>query len=275
MTLEIVIVSWNARRDLERCLGSLHGAPPAIPHDIVVVDNASTDGSAEMVAQAFPGVRLLRSPENLGFAGGNNLALRQAAADLLLLLNPDTIVPPGAIDRLVGRLLADPGAAAAGPRLVDGNGDPELSFGRLPTPFTEARRKLLSRLYARRLKPAAALVRWMTGAERRVGWVSGACLLVRRGAAEAVGFLDERYRLYWEDVDFCAALRARGWTILFTPSAEITHLRGRSAASAPAQAGRAYRDAHLAFYAKHRPRWLPLVRWYVRLRYHELNAHRD
>jgi GT2 family glycosyltransferase len=267
MTLQIVIVSWNARDDLERCLRSLDEAPPAIPHEIVVVDNASSDGSAEMVAVRFPSVRLLRNADNVGFARANNLALRQGAADLALLLNPDTLVPPGAVDTLVGRLTAHAGAAAAGPRIVDGSGAPELSFGRMPGPLFEARRKALAFLYGRGLVGTDALVRRMTAHEREVDWVSGACLLVRRRCAEAVGLLDERYQLYWEDVDFCAALRARGWTILFTPAASITHLRGRSASSAPAQTSRAYREAHLAFYAKHHPRWLPFLQWYTRVRY--------
>jgi N-acetylglucosaminyl-diphospho-decaprenol L-rhamnosyltransferase len=267
MTLLIVIVSWNGRMDLERSLASLFEAPPVVPHSIVVVDNGSDDGSADMVAGRYPSVQLIRSAENLGFARGNNLALREAESDVILLLNPDTIVPAGAIDALLARLMAHPTAAAAGPRIIDGDGEPELSFGRMPTPLTEARRKLTSRLYEARVPLFPALVRRMTARERTVDWVTGACLLVRRDRAEAVGFLDERFRLYWEDVDFCAALRARGWTILFTPAAQILHLRGRSAASAPAAANRAYRDAQLAFYAKHQPHWVPLLRWYQRVRY--------
>ena len=267
MTLLIVIVSWNARMDLERCLESLVESPPAIPHTIVVVDNASCDESVDMVARRYPSVQLIQSEENLGFARGNNRALRDAQSDLILLLNPDTIVPAGAIDALIGRLVAHPTAAAAGPRIIDGDGEPELSFGRMPTPVAEGRSKLLSRLYAGRVPPIRALVRRMTARERLVDWVTGACLLVWRERAAAVGFLDERYRLYWEDVDFCAALRAKGWTILFTPAAQILHLRGRSAASARGAAAAAYRDAQLAFYAKHQPRWLPLLRWYQRLRY--------
>jgi N-acetylglucosaminyl-diphospho-decaprenol L-rhamnosyltransferase len=268
MTLLIVIVSWNGRMDLERCLSSLAEAPPAVAHSIVVVDNGSDDGSADMVAGRYPAVQLIRSAANLGFARGNNLAMREAESDLILLLNPDTIVPAGAIDVLIGRLIAHPDAAAAGPRIIDADGQPELSFGRMPTPLAEARRKLASWLYAAHVPPFPAVVHRMTARERPVDWVTGACLLVRRDRAEAVGFLDERYRLYWEDVDFCTALRAKGWTILFTPAAQILHLRGRSASSAPAAANRAYRDAQLAFYAKHQPHWLPFLRWYQRVRYH-------
>ena len=265
----IVLISWNARADLERCLHSLIEAPPERPHTIAVVDNASRDGSADMVAQAFPAVRLIRSAENLGFARANNLAIRETPGDPVLLLNPDTIVPPGAIDRLADHLARHADAAAAGPRLVDGGGQPEISFGRLPSPFREGVRKTLSRLHARRVQPFTRWVDRQTRRPQEVDWVSGAALLVRRQAAEQAGLLDEHYQLYWEDIDFCAALRARGWRILFTPDAEITHLRGRSAAAAPAAAvRRAYRSAQLRFYAKHRPLWVRPLRLYQRLRYH-------
>lgn len=266
--LLIVIVSWNARADLERCLRSLADPPPATPHTIAVVDNASADGSADLVAERFPAVRLIRSDENLGFARANNLAIRQLPGDPILLLNPDTIVPPGAIDRLVEHLASHPDAAAAGPRLVDGDGFPEISFGRLPSPAREAVRKVMTRLHARRVRPVTWWVDRRARRGRAVDWVSGAALIVRRRPAEEAGLLDERFPLYWEDIDFCAGLRARGWQVLFTPAAEITHLRGRSARAAPEAAGRAYRSAQLAFYAKHRPRWLPALRLYQRLRYH-------
>ncbi|HXE80670.1 MAG TPA: glycosyltransferase family 2 protein [Vicinamibacterales bacterium] len=267
--LLIVIVSWNARADLERCLRSLTAAPPARPHTIAVVDNASEDGSAEMVARMFPSIRLIRSGENLGFARANNLAIRGLEGDPILLLNPDTVVPPGAIDELVDYLERHPDAAAVGPRLVDGNRRVEISFGRVPSPLREAVRKVVSALHARRVRVISRWLERRASRPRSVDWVSGAALLLRRAPAEAVGLLDEEYGLYWEDIDLCARLRRRGWRILFTPSAEITHLRGRSAAAAaPAAIRKAYRAAQLTFYERHRPRWVPALRLYQRLRYH-------
>jgi N-acetylglucosaminyl-diphospho-decaprenol L-rhamnosyltransferase len=268
MPLLIVIVSWNARDDLERCLQSLHQTPPGNAHTIAVVDNASADGSADMTSARFPSVRLIRADTNLGFARANNRAIREVPGDPILLLNPDTIVPAGAIDRLMAHLQQHPDAAAVGPRLVDGEGHVEISSGLLPSPRRELVRKALSRLHAQRLQP---FTRWVDRAARqprRVDWVTGAAMLVRREAAEAVGLLDEEYELYWEDIDFCAALRARGWRVLFTPDAEIVHLRGRSASSAPLLADRAYRVSQLRFYRKHRRFWAPAVRLYQRLRYH-------
>ena len=263
--LAIIIVNFNGAGHLERCLHSLHEHPPSTPTEIIVVDNASTDGSAAVV-EAWPGVRLLRLPRNVGFSAGNNAGIRATSAELLLLLNNDTIVPQGAIDRLVSRLDADPAAAIAGPRLVDEHGGVERSFGPMISPLGELRQKVITRLHERGFGPVSAWVRRAARRERYVDWVSGACLLVRRFVAEKVGLLDERFFLYTEDVDFCASVRAAGWKVLFTPAAEIVHLRGRSRATAASASQQAYRRSHLAFYEKHHPRWAPVLRAYLRLK---------
>jgi GT2 family glycosyltransferase len=254
--LSIVIVSFNARGDLERCLESLHATPPAIAHEIVVVDNGSTDGSLE-AARRWPDVRVLALGSNVGFAKGNNAGIRATTGDAILLLNSDTVVPPGALDRLVAELDRDPAVAVVGPRLVDGSGRAELSFGRMIGPINELRQKRLARRKGE--------VEKLTRQRHHPDWVSGACLLVRRADADAVGGLDERFFMYTEDVDFCAAMRARGRRILFAPDVEVVHLRGRSAARAPAQTRAAYRRSQIAFYEKHHPGWAPFLRVYLRI----------
>jgi len=262
-TLSIVIVNYNAQEHLENCLASLTSSPPAVAHDIIVVDNASTDGSVEAVRARWPKVTLIEQPSNVGFAAGNNAGIRASHGMLILLLNNDTIVPAGAIDALVGRLLAHPDAAVAGPRLVDKTGRAELSFGPMISPLNEARQKLTVKLNE------LGVGRWVERATRReryVDWVSGACLLARRTDAEQAGLLDERYFLYTEDVDFCAAIRARGRRVLFTPAAEVVHLRGRSRSTAPQAMNAAYRRSHVAFYDKHHPGWAPLLRLYLRMK---------
>ena len=174
---------------------------------------------------AWPHVQVIEMGRNAGFAAATNAGIRACESDLVLLLNSDTIVPPGSIDRLAGALDDDPAAAAAGPRLVGLDGTVELSFGRMLSPWNEARQRLITLGLARRLGP---VVRWF---ERQVStphhpeWVSGACLLVRRAAGAAAGWLDERFFLYGEDVDLCAALRAAGHRVLFTPASEIIHAR--------------------------------------------------
>ena len=264
MDLSIVLVSYNARADLERCLLSLRVAPPTASHEIVVVDNQSSDGSAECARQA-PGVRVIDAGGNLGFSAANNIGIRATTGAAILLLNSDTIVPPSAIDRL----MADKAASAAtvvGPRLVNGAGQAELSFGRMITPLNEWRQKRLVHGQERGDARARQAIETMTREARSVDWVSGACLLVDRVDAEAVGLLDERYFMYTEDVDFCAAIRARGGRVRFTPAAEVVHLRGRSASSAPGATYEAYRRSHLAFYRKHHPWLAPLLRLYLGIR---------
>ena len=265
MDLSIVIVSFNARADLLRCLQSLHDTPVSRRHEIIVVDNASTDGSAE-VARRWPDVRVIETGENLGFARGNNIGIQASAGTNVLLLNSDTVISAQAIDRLIEALDRHPDVAVVGPRLVDANGRTELSFGRMVGPLNELRQKILMRGHARQRPVITRLVERATRREQFPDWVSGACLLVRRRDAEAVGLLDTRYFMYLEDVDFCAAIRARGRRVLFTPDAEVVHARGRSAQSAPAGTSRAYRRSQLAFYEKHHPAWAPLLRLYLRLR---------
>jgi N-acetylglucosaminyl-diphospho-decaprenol L-rhamnosyltransferase len=275
--LSIIIVSYNARGDLERCLSSLSAAPPRAPHEVIVVDNASSDGSPD--AARASGVRVIDAGSNVGFARANNIGFGASGGASVLLLNSDTVINPGsdahglgAIDQLLLRLSQDADVAVIGPRLVDGDGRAELSFGRMIGPLNEWRQKRLVTGQARRDARISTRVEAMTRREQFVDWVSGACLLVRRADAEAVGLFDERYFMYTEDVDFCAAIRARGRRILFMPSVEVRHLRGRSAASAPGPTERAYVRSRLAFYEKHHPRWAPFLRLLLLLRGTDLTA---
>jgi len=183
-----------------------------------------------------------------------------------LLFTSDSIAKPGAVDVPAARLFSDPAIGAVGPRLVDENGRAELSFGPMISPVAEMRQKAIGALYHAGLGPVVSWVDRVTRREQDVDWVSGACLMVRRADAEAVGLLDERFFLYTEDVDFCAQLRARARRIVFTPAAEVVHRRGRSRASAPAAMNVAYRRSQLAFYEKHHPGWLPVLRAYLRVK---------
>jgi len=264
--LAVIIVSYNTRDDLARTLDSLASAPPATPHQVVVVDNASDDGSPGMVRERYPNVLVIDTGANLGFSAANNIGIRATSGELVLLLNSDTEVPTGAIDRLVRDLRGHPEAAVAGPRLVDARGRPELSIGPMIGPFNELAQKLTGALYERGWDPVRRRVERLLATPREVDWVSGACLLVRRADAEAVGLLDERFFLYTEDVDFCASLRRRGRRVRFVPSVDVRHLRGRSRSRDPAAASAAYRRSQLAFYAKHHPGWHRVLRVYLRLR---------
>jgi GT2 family glycosyltransferase len=262
--LTIVIVSYNVRQELDTCLQSLAGQTAPHHTRIVVVDNASTDGTPQMVRDAWPAVTVIEAGANLGFARANNLGIRATSSEFVLLLNPDTVVRPGAIAALVRGLAEHPEAAAAGPRLVDGSGFPELSFGWAIGPFGELRQKIVGHLYERRVRRIVRMVdRWSRDAGPRE-WVSGACLLARRADLEAVGLLDERYFMYTEDVDLCVALRRRGRLVYYVPHSEVLHLRGRSAGR-NRDTERLRRASQLAYYDKHHPRWVPLLKTYLQV----------
>ncbi len=264
--LAVVIVCHDDRDDLGRCLESLFREPPTISHQVVVVDNASTDGSVEMISQRWPEVLVLENQTNLGFARAVNRGIRATSSELVLLLNPDTLAGGAAIDTLAAGLRAAGAAAAAGPRIKDADGRPEISWWGHLGPLAEWRLRRLRRGYERRTSEAERRVTDLTSLRREVGWLTGACLMVRRQAAVAAGLMDESYFLYFDDVDLCAALRAGGGRILFLPDAEIVHLRGRTVRRQPQAAGHRYRASQLHFYRKHHPAWYPLLRLMLRLR---------
>ena len=266
MRVSVVIVTYNSRSDIDRCLESLRQHGGSAPLEIVVVDNHSTDGTAAAVRERWPSVPVIGVGSNVGFARANNIGVRQTTGELILFLNPDTEVRPGALDRLIAALTARSDAAVAGPRLLDTSGRPELSFGAMMGPLAELRQKVLVQGHDKGWPLVTAHVRRLTGAPRDVDWVSGACLLAWRADAEAAGLFDERYFMYAEEVDLCAAIRARGRAVLFVPEAEVVHVRGRSGAAAPGATAAAYRASHVAFYEKHRPAWAPILRAYLKLR---------
>jgi len=262
----IIIVSFNTRAHLEACLQSIHASNSSVHYEIIVVDNASTDGSVEAVRLNWPSVRVIEMSENLGYARANNIAIRSTNSELILLLNGDTIISEGSIDGLVQELRANPDTAIVGPRLIDASGKNELSFGHMIGPLNEVRQKLLRLTLACNIPLLSNRITRAVIKRHSPDWVSGACLLVRRSDAESAGLLDERFFLYGEDVDFCASVRQLGRRLLFVPEIEVVHYRGRSGATTPAATHTAYRRSQLAFYAKHHPTWLPVLRLYLRLK---------
>lgn len=241
--LSIIIVNWNTRELLAECLRSIADCELRIVDcpiyqstnlpvtEIFVLDNASADGSAAMVRERFPWVRLIENTENVGFARANNQALRLAAGRYLLLLNSDTEVRPGALQALITALEAHPEAGAAGPRVLNPDGSLQNSYGSLPTVLDE----LLGPYWADFLtKPWGWLGRRLSrgraeaDAPRAVDRVSFACTLIRRAALDQVGLLDEGFAFYSEDYDWFKRLKDAGWQALYCPQAEIVHHWGAS-----------------------------------------------
>ena len=226
--VSIVIVSWNTRDLLRDCLASTLGACAALgrPAEVIVVDNASTDGTSEMVRREFPGVQLVENRQNAGFAAANNQGIRLRRGGHVLLLNPDTKVTPDFLRVLVGFLEANPDVGAVGPRLIDRDGAHQVSCAPLPTLGRELWRLLhLDALYRVASYPAS---RWATRTPQDVECIQGACLLIRGAALDEAGLLDERFFVYTEEVDLCRRLRDRGWRLMWVPAAEIVHYGGQS-----------------------------------------------
>jgi len=269
--LSIIIVNWNTRDLLGPCLASLETALAGLPAQTIVVDNGSSDGSAAYVRRGFPWVDLVEAGRNLGFAGGNNLALRRATGAAVLLLNPDTICRPGSLAALHAFLAATPRAAAAGPTLTDADGRPTLSYGNQPA----LRYHLLELLgsHRRRWPPALRRVTFVRIPEpgdpsRKVGYVVGACMMIKAEALRDVGGLDERFFMYFEETDWCARAAAKGWDVYHFAGAEVVHLEGRAAARASDFALAQFQHSYRLFVAKHRgARQVPLFRAVMCLEY--------
>ena len=230
--LEIVIVAYRSRDLLEACLTSLRAHGPRAGHQTFVVDNASGDGTADMVRQRFPEVDLAVLATNSGFSYANNVALRNTNAPFVLLLNPDTEVTPGALDHMIDTLRRRTDVGMAGCRLVRPDGTFDHAAKRsFPTPvsalghFTGLGRRngSGSRLSQYR---ATALGELDIG---EVDAVNGAFMLVRREALEEVGLLDEGYWLYMEDLDWCYAFREAGWKVLYDGRVSVTHVKSGTA----------------------------------------------
>jgi GT2 family glycosyltransferase len=263
-SLAIIIVTYNSSTEIGACLDSLVGHTAPFPTTITVVDNASRDGTAQLVRERWPSVQVIESPDNAGFSRGNNMGIRATSSDFVLLMNPDTVAPPGAIQTLVRGLAGHPDAAIAGARLLSDGGFPELSWGDPIGPWNELKRKTFSLLYERRIRRIVKKVDRLSRQAREVAWVSGACMVIRRADLEAVGLLDERYFMYTEDVDLCVAMAKRGRAVLYVAGAEVLHHRGRSAGRNPAT-DRLYRKSQVAYYEKHLPRWASALRAYLKL----------
>lgn len=224
--LSIVIVSWNARQALRGCLESVIAQDTEPALEVLVIDNASSDGSAEMVDREFPAVQVLRNAVNAGFAKASNQGIRQARGRYVLLLNPDTIVRPCALERMLTYADAHPDIGALGPTLLAENGQIDYRGARqFPTLWSEVLKRL--RL-AHPVFGDNAMMNWDHRTSRDVEVLCGACMLVRREVIETVGLLDEGFFLFGEDVDWCFRIRRAGWRVFYLSQAEVMHLGGKS-----------------------------------------------
>lgn len=248
VAVSVIIVNWNAREFLRACLASLEMQD--VSHEIIVVDNASSDASAEMVRADFARVELIASEENVGFAAGNNLAARRARGGYLLLLNPDTRVPVDTLKTLVAFADAHPDCAALGPELRNQDGSHQRSCWR---GFPGLGMALADALFLWKAPwlPLAHQSEYRADElrePRSVDHVLGACMLIRRAAWEQVGALDENYFLFLEETDWCWRAQRAGWKIMYTPQTHVLHFGQQSMRQAPRNNIPQFYSSYLRFY---------------------------
>jgi hypothetical protein len=268
----IVIVSWNTRDLLRRCLQTVYASLGA-SYRVVVVDNGSEDGSAEMVAAEFPQALLISGQGNVGYPQGNNLGLRALgysdrpgakpadAPRYALLLNPDTEMAPDVLTRLVAYMDGGPRIGAAGPRLVLPDGTLDLACRRsLPTVEVSLWRMIgFSRLFPRSRRFARYNLTFLDEhQEAEVGSLVGACMMVRREAIDQVGLMDESFFMYGEDLDWCKRIGEAGWKIMYYPEVQVLHVK-RAASRQSKRARLEFVRAFLIFYRKHYRAQTPLL----------------
>jgi N-acetylglucosaminyl-diphospho-decaprenol L-rhamnosyltransferase len=277
MDLSVIVVSWNVRDLLRRCLQSIvasgwqteETAPeeqrtgpqaPSRPHslEILVVDNASADGSADMVRSEFPMARVIGNDQNRGFTAANNQGLEASRGRYILLLNPDAELVGDALDVMVGCLEAQPAAGVVGPQLLYPDGSIQSSRRRFPTLATALvestvvqewwqDNRILRRYYMLDASPSP-------GEPQAVDWVVGACLLVRRAAYEQVGGLDEGFFMYSEELDWCRRIKDAGWEVLYLPTAQVIHHEGKSSEQVVPARHIHFQSSKVRYFRKHHGR---------------------
>lgn len=274
-TIAVVVVTYESAAVIERCLDSLRAAAPRRGTDIRVVDNASSDDTVAKAAAFVGEDHVVRRRENGGFAAGVNAVLTGFQGEYLAVINPDLVVPPGALDALADALDADARAGLVGPRVVDPAGRPEESTGWFPT----LERERAHALYLDHLVGREGRRRHLPAGGGPVDWLSGCAWMLRGDAIRAIGPLDEQYFLYFEDVDYCHRLHDGGWRVIAVPDVRVEHEGGQGSTRSAELAADLAGAPVLHFFRKFRPTTSPesVMRalrtgWRIRWAYHGVRA---
>jgi len=257
LDISVVIVGWNARHYLELCLESLVKAPPRRSMEVIVVDNASNDGTSEMIEAKFPWVNFIKSRENLGFAKGNNVAIRQCQGRYVALVNPDVIVFPGCLDALADFLDQNPSVGNVGPRILNPDMTLQSSCRRFPTLWNNfcSATGLATKFRNSRVFAGEHMFYFPHDQTLAVDVLVGCFSMIRREALDAVGLLDEGLFMYGDDVDWCRRAQNAGWEVVFYPGAQAIHDRGKITAPYPVRFAVAQQRSVLYYWSKHHGFW--------------------
>jgi hypothetical protein len=274
--LTIITVNTNTKILVNQCLTSIYESAPSCEFEIIVIDNASRDGSCDAIQSQYPEVRLIQNSENVGFSVANNQGLSVANGRYLLLLNSDTVVPPGSLDRLIAAMEKDQSLGVVAPKLVYPDGSLQMSYGPIPNLFVafctffgvkrlfpvSTRRKIAnSRFVKASGRSGAGYLTWFSGRQPETKlvdkdtYVTGACMLIRRECYMQVGGLDPKFFMYVDDADYSLRVHQKGWKIMYLADSTVVHIKGGTVGegyrwtSAPAY------QSMLYFLKKHRGRW--------------------
>jgi GT2 family glycosyltransferase len=251
--VSVIIVNWNLKELLRRCIDSVHRHAGDLSVEIIVVDNGSSDGSPEMLAAEFPGVTMIGNPENAGFAKASNQGMAAVGGRYLFLLNNDATLFDGALPLMVGYMDSHPDTGICGPRVVNGDGTLQVySRGFYPSiPRILGQFFLPGRLRHPGGK-ALGLYEFEDKMEvREFDWLSGCAMLARRRAVEAVGYMDAAVFMYCEDIDWCYRMKRAGWKVIYLPQAQVEHLGGQSMKMQQGAAVGSHAAGLVAFYSRY------------------------
>jgi N-acetylglucosaminyl-diphospho-decaprenol L-rhamnosyltransferase len=251
LQLSIILVNYNGSKFLEDCLGSIKKYLKEISYEVIIVDNSSSDNSINIIANEFPDFNLICSKNNLGFSRANNLAIKQAKGQYLLFLNTDTILIDDSLYSLLDYLTENHDVGAIGSRLVFENLRYQLSFGNPPNLVIELIDKVRYRLDNRYHSSLSKFYDRQYSKVQEVGWVTGACLMIRRDVFEQIGGFDENFFMYFEDKDLCKRVKELGYKVVYYPKTTIIHLLGGSSHGIKNSINKYYRDSQLYYYQKH------------------------
>jgi GT2 family glycosyltransferase len=267
MDLSISIVNYNNKECLSACLDSIYSHAPEVSFEVTVVDNGSTDGSAEVVRRAYPQVRIIENTKNQGFVKANNQGIRASGGRYLLSLNNDTIVQNGTLAGLVRFMQERPDVGACGPKVLNQDGTFQRQCRRS---FPTISSSLSYFLKLHKLFPQSEffgrylMTHWDCDRGGEVDSVSGCCLMVRKEVIEKVGILDENFIMYGDDLDWCYRIKQAGWKVCYVPGVQIVHLGGQSSRRLPRKCIVLFYRAMAVFYRKHYARQHTfVVNWFV------------
>lgn len=250
----VSIVNWNTKDELRECLSTVL-SQNAVSLELNVVDNASSDGSAEMITSVFPGkVHLIENTANLGFGKAHNQSIRQSHGRYVLVLNPDTrLIEPDVLDKMVRYMDANPEIGMLGPRVLYPDGTLQFSARHFPTMFAAVfRHTIFGRFFPKnRYVREYLMTDWSHDGVTDVDWLSGSALMVRRETFEQIGLFDERFFMYCEDVDWCKRAHLHGWRVVYFPMTTITHRIGASSDKNPISMIKQHHKSMLKYYFKH------------------------